>query len=1098
MKSRLAELLKGKIEYRAPEVTFAAEVLKGTLQPEKKLSMDVSVVSGNNVPMHLFYFSENPRVKVSQPFSIGKTGKLTLEINTVGLEPQSVLEGGIDILYNGGEKKLPYSFTVGLGGQSGTDRSFLSLDEFVAFAEENFSEAERIFSWKEFLDMPFMKELHLTGLYHTFSEGSGKKSGLREFLKAAGYDFLEEPSQQNIKISEKEALLSEMRESAFSREKIRNSLLLLYYSEGELSGRGYLKPGKTSVREKFETLSRKFPKDSLIRLLLSGAVMREGNLNEAKEMLISLQDQVQKERIEKKDVYCLFLYLASTVQRDEERLTMCRKLCHKYYMDGVRSPLMFELEYTLNEEFREDHTRAFSLLFQFFNMYPGHPAAYMEAAALFNRTTEDINVLSEFELRTLLYGLRHNMFTEKKLFEILSHELKNPKLLNLYMLVLKLGYHKFGNTELLQAVCNVYLQQRKAGGKYYPWYREALDKNLVIPGLYEFYLASVPKDYSGSLPRNVVRYFGLGKETSGIPLDFLYMRVVTEYGDDEEIRDLYREKITAYALNKLRLEEYSVRMIPVFREVLKPEYLNAENAPGMLEAFYLCHVHTKLQNVTRVVVHYPQLREEASYALSASEALLPIFSSEAVIAFEDRFGTRFFDPEMTKTQVYSDEELKKSCMTYVNDSLLSQLGEADEILKNGALREQDVFIVTDLIKNRRIDSFYRARLYETLIDLAKDPSMAHVDCCDFLLEADYGEFTAEYRARFLEVLIGRKYYREAFKIILEYGAEGLSDESLILLAENIMSEPVAKGDRTLLSICLRLYKNGKASAPVLDFLAEYYSGSSADMMNLLKTLRRKRIPQKELTKRALLTCFYVNEERYMDQLFDWHIGEKNRDDSLIYSYLILRSHEYFLEKRKLTENAFLELRKNIKELPDICLFALIKYYASAEEGFISEDREFLDRLLEGAVQKSVILGAYSELSEKIMLPPALQGKVFLSCKNENAVSVCVVGTVCPGGKFIHRTMKEIYPGVFTRAMVLYPGEWLKYYYLVQYKDGTAKEEEGGILWGENGRFSRGSRYDDITRLEKKADAGDMRETMELVKSMLLKDGMVDAIFPDEQ
>ena len=187
MKTRLLQLSKGTIEYRKPDIVFGTEELHGILLPDKKLSMDVSVSSQNRIPMHLFFFSENPRVRITQPLSVGYSGKLTVELNTVGLMPGDTLSGLIRIVYNGGERELPYHFTIGMVQGGEADLSFMTLQDFVAFANENYEEAARIFFWKEFTKMPFMHDLHLMGLYHTFYSTTRQDAGLSAFLSACGY-----------------------------------------------------------------------------------------------------------------------------------------------------------------------------------------------------------------------------------------------------------------------------------------------------------------------------------------------------------------------------------------------------------------------------------------------------------------------------------------------------------------------------------------------------------------------------------------------------------------------------------------------------------------------------------------------------------------------------------------------------------------------------------------------------------------------------------------------------------------------------------------------------------------------------------------------
>lgn len=1093
MKSRMLQLSKGNIEYRSPEVTFGAEILTGKLTANKRLVMEVGVLSANNEPMHLFFYSGNPRVKVSQPLSIGRTGKMKMEVSTIGLPSGSRLTGKIDIVYNGGEMSLPYDFTVMALRKDQEPHLFENLAEFAAFARENYRDAAREFGWKEFTDMPFMRDLHLMGLYQTFMSNVLDDSGLAQFLNAAGYPLKSAEDGPLHLESVKEHQVKE--ESEKGREKRKERELLKLFMDYECAKERGEREAYESITGRFMKLASEFKKDPMVHLMYAWYCLEQGAVSTAKTEIIGFQDRVQKERLEHKDAYCLFLYLVSTVQNDSDRLEMARKLTHKYFMDGNRTALMHELEYFLNPEYRKDHTRSFSFLFQYFNMCPDFTPVLLNAARLFRQNTGDINVLSAFELKTALFGIRRGILSERVLFEILSHDLKDPALLNLYMLVLKTGYNRFGSSELLQAICNVYLQQRKTGPAYFIWYKKAVQNGIEIPGLYEYYLASAPRNHMESIPREVIVHFGQTRETAGIPLDMLYNAVVTEYAQDAEIQSAYHERIEAYALKKLRLEEYTVRLIPVLDTVLKEEYLDDNTAPGMLEAFYLYRVKTTVPEAARVVIHYPQLKQEAGYAVRNGEALVPVFSTEVIYAFEDSRGHRFHDPHMQKSRVFENDALKKKCLNYVNDTLLIHLGEADQIIRQGAMTEQEIFIVTDLIKNRKIDAFYRTRLYETLIDLSGQPVMADIDCCEFLMEADYTAFSPEYQVKFLEMLIDREYYKDAYRRILEYGYEGLSLESIAKLAENLLNEPVAQGDRTMTSMCFRLYEEGQATPGIYGYLAEYFEGGMSDLMSLIRSIRRKKLPLKKLPERAITECFYVDDDTDLDTLFDLYLLENHRDPLVRSAYLMLRSHHSFLNGECLPVLAAEELKKEVLKLPRVAGLALLQHFALQKEELSDYDRSLCEALIKKAVDENIVLGCFRQLEKKVKMPADLEGRAYVEFRSKDVRDAAVFGRVMPAGKYFRRTLSEVYPGVFTKSFVLYKGECIKYYYSIRRADGSIEEiETDDVVSRDTGAVSRGSRYDDIERLEMKAEKQNVRDTAELMRSLILKDAMIDEIF----
>ena len=102
MKTRVRQLAAGVIEYRKPELVISPAAVSMSLLPGKKLSVDLTVSSANNVPLHLFPYVEEPRIRVQRPLTIARSVKLTLDITTGGLSDGDVLQGDIVILYNGG------------------------------------------------------------------------------------------------------------------------------------------------------------------------------------------------------------------------------------------------------------------------------------------------------------------------------------------------------------------------------------------------------------------------------------------------------------------------------------------------------------------------------------------------------------------------------------------------------------------------------------------------------------------------------------------------------------------------------------------------------------------------------------------------------------------------------------------------------------------------------------------------------------------------------------------------------------------------------------------------------------------------------------
>lgn len=1095
MKTRVRQLAAGVIEYRKPELVISPAAVSMSLLPGKKLSVDLTVSSANNVPLHLFPYVEEPRIRVQRPLTIARSVKLTLDITTGGLSDGDVLQGDIVILYNGGEAHVPYSFRI--GQEKSENAPVSSLEELYRLYLEDPREAVSLFGRKEFQQLSFMQTLKEQGAYKSFFSTLRAEEALVNFLRYEGFSFSE--ARESAPERQESAGTREKRESLRSRDRKRQMSVIRAYLLSETER--VFKDVKNGSEEAVRALLAAYPDDVLSRLLYAYVHISEGNLAIARNTLISLQDQVQKERLEKKDVYCLFLNLVGTVQNDEERKTVSEKLIQKYYSDGVTTPLMHFLLYRTQAEFQAYPMRAAAFLRQTFDKGIQSPVFLLEMCALWKDERLTTDLITEFELRALLYGIRKGILTEDRLFEVLSGELKNQKLVPLYMLVLRTAYKRFRNFELIQAIVNVFLQQKVYGPRQYRWYEEAIRRSVVMPGLYEYYLASTPEDFSGQLPRAVMQYFGEHQEGREIRPVLLYGNAAGAYREDPEIFSLYEEGLRPYVLKKIQLGEFDRALIPALRLVLTEDLVNADNAAGMASLFHLYEIRTKRKEAARLLIHYPQLDRESASPVHDGTAIAPVFSENAVLLFEDASGRRFADPELQKTAVFFDNAgLEEKCLRLLpEDQLLNRLPETDRVLSgSGTLSEEDFIFVSGLIRNRRVEPFFRARLYEAAIDLLYGDTMHRVDLSEFLMEADYSRLRASYRLKLVELLIRHGHYPSAFQRILEYGDPGLQEEPLLLLAEQMMKQAVLQGDKTLLAICLKLFRSQEASAPVLSFLTAYYQGPAKEMTEILRAARKRRLPVKELVERTFTESFYTEKLKDADYLFEALLQEKGADQELLFAYLTLRSHQYFMERRRFTERAKNELEKNVLRLPKVARFALLQYYSEHPESLTEDEKTLAEQLLAACVEDSMVLGCFGAFSGYVRMPEELEGRAYVEFRSPDAEQVSIVGTVLPVRKYLHRTLKEIYPGVFTRSVILYRQEWLKYYSSVRKKDGSTEEVEGEIVLKSSRTDRFDSRYEAVQQLESYIKNQDTKEIAELVFTQLLRDEMTNEIFKEEE
>ena len=1091
MRSRLNQLAKGIVAYESPEVFAEPREIRESILPGKTFSFELKVISEQLSSLHLFIYSLHPRVKVVRQQTSGKEIHVGLEISTVGLECGDELKGRIDIVYNGGELKVPYDFKIVMAWD-GRIYDFKNIDEFAAYALEEPENAAEIFSRRDFINMPFFNDIHLRSVCQTFRDPGSDNAGLSEFLKAVGKKTPEFKSHKEL-YSARSSVKKRTPLEGSSKDPAKLLRLILWHDRIQRGGAAC--PPELNLDLEFEKLVESNPDDTLMRLAAAYYYLNTGNEKRAIEMLIVIQDQIKRERNEKRGNYVLFTYLTGLIRNDEEYQKSAREQAHRLYFEHVGSPFYAYLEYRLNILGQSPDIDCYQFLQSLSRRGVRSTFFQQELCFLFKRNTDFVGKLNDFEIRSLLYGLRHGLVDQQILFDLLSCEITDRDLVSLYLLVLKSGYHRFGNQELLQAICTIFVNESAFGPKYFPWYRRAVGSGTFVKGLNELYLQSVPKDYDAPIPRSIVLYFGYGRVPEHISYDTLFMNVLTFYNQDEEIRNLYENRIHDYALRKMKSEQYSEQLIPIFRSVLTEENLDQDTAASMLKMLYLRRITTSVKSPRRLIIHYPQLRQEAAYLMKSRSILVPVFSNEVTFAVEDTAGFRLSDQDLTAELLFEDEELRTKCLFYVKSSIYTMLYGLDSVVRNGITDDAEENLARTIIREQNLDEHFRAYLYGELAAYALASGKTSEDFSTFLLDADLSEMSKQGREDVLDALISTGFVDSALKRARMTGFEPLTDSQKALLLRPLLTRLGDTEDEDLVYLCYQLYKKGKADNRALEYLGSCLNSGTEDMLTVLKTLREKHIPTGDMVIRTMTEMMYTNQLKGIETCFDWFMSEAYWDDELFRAYLVLRSDGYLLKRHSLTAVESEALRTHARELSMVSVLALLSWYASEKERTITEDdREITAYLLRRALDEGKVLSCFSELGKRFTLPEELEGRVILEYRGDDVSSAAVVGTVFPGKHFFQRTLDHIYGPIYAKSFVLYPAEWINYYYSIQHEDGNTEETEGPVVTLSNTDFSKNSRMEDIAVLSECARSLALDESEISVRRLLLKDEMIEEIF----
>lgn len=186
MRERINRLAKGIIDMEVPKLLIQPERIEEEVQAGEIVRKEVFVTSENGLHSKGLVYSTNSRVQVQNSSFGGLRNHISYEINTKYLECDDMVEGSFYLVTNGGEKEIPYSFRVQAGTSGRTLGQLRESRDFARMAREDYEMALRIFEYRDFVDVPFMQDMHIRAVYDGL-KGHGNRYGqLEQFLIALG------------------------------------------------------------------------------------------------------------------------------------------------------------------------------------------------------------------------------------------------------------------------------------------------------------------------------------------------------------------------------------------------------------------------------------------------------------------------------------------------------------------------------------------------------------------------------------------------------------------------------------------------------------------------------------------------------------------------------------------------------------------------------------------------------------------------------------------------------------------------------------------------------------------------------------------------
>lgn len=602
------------------------------------------------------------------------------------------------------------------------------------------------------------------------------------------------------------------------------------------------------------------------------------------------------------------------------------------------------------------------------------PLLYLALLDVLNQEPYLLEYLDEKRADVICWGMRHQYLSREltEQFETMALREKNFQP-DQWRVLLRL-YEQQKSTLCLKAICSLLMKGNKTESCYHPFFADAVEQNLNLIGLNEYYLRTIPHDTYPQLPEIILYYFHYSNSLDKKEKAWLYLNIVLHEEEYGEIYRNYYPKILAFVKAQLMEGRLNRHLKQLYEKVL-PELLEEKELiqylPNIIFKKKITCYHPVIEGI---YVCHPENEEETYVPLMDGKCQLELYSLNARIYFADRMGNRYHSGISYFLENYLEEDdFRGACLKYCNDN-------RKVLIRWLKMEEQDKkeAIARLLLQKEEGTSWKRERAVEQILDYHYEEH-ALDNLSDCLDQINYRIISPAYRRTLMNYYMACDRMEDAYFGVELYGSDLMEPTQLYLLTCVGLYLHKEERDDLLLTMAYRTFVNRRFNEEVLVYLKKYFEGRVFDLLDLWTVLQQTGLSDVEYEEKVLRQALFVGakDERIYDLLESYLEKEKNEalTEELLGIYSIPYVLHYLEEKEtiQMPDSYFSVLNKEIvrKEFGDAKLPFMLELaflVRKAANGWREKERPMIARMVKKFCKEQIIFPFFEIFDEFASIP----------------------------------------------------------------------------------------------------------------------------------
>lgn len=788
-----------------------------------------------------------------------------------------------------------------------------------------------------------------------------------------------------------------------------------------------------------ERLNAVDEKDPISRLFQAQLLLVEERYNEANWILEHVANEMNIHTTGNA-TYCYYLYLTTLYRRDEDYVNQIAVQVNSIYEQDKKSYLILWTLLFLDEEMSQSDSKKLAAIERRYESNCFSPILYLEAYNCYVNSPSLLNKLTDFELQVLWLMIKNGRLS-REVADQLAYLASRQRAMTPRLRDVLIGAYKlYPEPVFVEAITTILIREDRRREEDFIWYLRAVQLDLRITRLYEYFMYSIPITHKEQLPKQVYMYFGYKSELNDEKKAFLYASMIAHKKELPELYESYKEQMLLFAAERIEEEKIDASLAEIYKDVLFAEMIKPDMAQNLSKLIFARELFVPEDEYVSVIVIQEQLESEAVYPIKHHRAYPCIYSEQSTVFLEKSDGQRCLLDLSKLKKLMNENTYVPIIKNYVNHNLPFIIYLAEGKKSYITVDSTNADLCRELVESDEVRESYKRDIRMALLHYYyENDQMVLLE--EFLFDIKPRDLNAKDRSELINFYVLRSMYDEAYELLTIYGTEEVNAKTCVKVCSQMVGKKDRLPDAMLVKVCYHAFKQGKYDSQTLQYLVDYFDGLTKELRDLWRAAMQFDLDCYALTEKLIIQMLFTRTSvGEKEKIFSYYLS-LGASTKVELAYLSYCAYDYFTKERLTDDSVFEHLVDNYRldeHLNDACKLALLKYYAEEVDHYSERIKDMLRIFLNEYMHRNMYFRFFSNYVNILPELASFEDKAIIEYRT-NPTSRVVIHYILEesdSGEDIYRTeeMRNMFGGVFSKEFILFYGENLQYY---------ITEEKGG-------------------------------------------------------